>query len=156
MRLNAKDVPMETLYEGRPYNRPNTKERSKKMDVLVSNIFTLVIYVAVYIYLAYCLMAIAGKLDVPNGWLAFIPIANIYLMCKMIGLSGWYLLLGLVPFVNIVFFVYLWWKISERRERPGWYGILMLVPIANLIIPGVLAFSEAHHMPSGTATPHAR
>ncbi|MBE0429486.1 MAG: hypothetical protein IBX61_06395 [Thermoleophilia bacterium] len=125
------------------------------MEALYSNVFAVVIWLAVYIYLAFCLMTIAGKLGVPNGWLAFIPIANVYLMCRMVPISGWYLLLVFVPIVNVIFAVYLWWKIAERRERPGWYGILMLVPIANLIIPGVLAFTEAHRLPGG-ATPHAR
>ena len=119
----------------------------------LSNIVSFVIYAAVYVFLAYCLMVIAGKLSVANGWLAFIPIANVYLMCKIVGISGWYLLLSFVPLVNVIFFVYLWWKIAERRERPGWYGILMLIPIANLIIPGVLAFTEAHHVPGGAAPP---
>lgn len=144
-------------------------------NAIFSNAFSLIISLAVYIYLAYCLMVIAGKLDVPNGWLAFIPVANVYLMCKIVGISGWYLLLAFAPIVGafliplnatlglivyaagflvvLVFYVYLWWKIAEQRLRPGWYGILMLVPIANLIVPGVLAFREAHPM-AGGPTPH--
>ena len=115
----------------------------------------LIFYLALYVFYGFCLMTIANKLGVRNSWLAFVPIANAYLMCRMAGYAGWYLLLFLVPFVNVVFSVMLWWKIAEARERPGWYGVLMLVPVANLVIPAILAFADVHHAPGGMMTPHA-
>jgi hypothetical protein len=99
------------------------------------------ISIAIYVYLAICLQTIAHKTGTKHGWLAWIPIANAYLMCKIAGKSGWWLLFFFIPIVNIVFMVIVWMGIAEARDKKGWLGILMIVPIANLIIPGYLAFS---------------
>ena len=100
-----------------------------------------IISIAVYVYLAICLQTIARKTGTEHGWLAWIPIANAYLMCKVAGKPGWWLLLFFIPIVNIVFMVIVWMGIAEARDKKGWLGILMIVPIANLIVPGYLAFS---------------
>ena len=99
------------------------------------------ITIAIYVYLAICLQTIARKTGTEHGWLAWIPIANAYLMCKVAGKPGWWLLLFFIPIVNIVFMVIVWMGIAEARDKKGWLGILMIVPIANLIVPGYLAFS---------------
>jgi len=33
--------------------------------------------------------------------------------------------------------------IARARHKPSWLGVLMIIPLVNLIIPGILAFSEA-------------
>ncbi len=100
-----------------------------------------IITIAIYVYLAVCLQTIARKTGTEHGWLAWIPIANAYLMCKVAVKPGWWLLLFFIPIVNIVFMVIVWMGIAEARDKKGWLGILMIVPIANLIVPGYLAFS---------------
>ena len=100
-----------------------------------------IISIAIYVYLAICLQTIARKTGTEHGWLAWIPIANAYLMCKVAGKPGWWLLLFFIPIVNIVIMVIVWMGIAEARDKKGWLGILMIVPIANLVIPGYLAFS---------------
>jgi len=105
-------------------------------------ILAFVIGVVVYIYAAICLQKIAEKTNTPNGWLAWIPIANIYLMCMIAGKAWWWLLLCLIPYVNIIFIIILWWKIAEARGKPGWWGLLLIVPIVNFVIMGMLAFSD--------------
>jgi hypothetical protein len=99
-------------------------------------------WIAVYIWLALCLQTIARKTAIPNAWLAWIPIANIYLMCKVGYKPGWWTILFFIPIANIVFTVLVWMKIAEIRNQPSWLGILMIVPIANLVIPGILAFGS--------------
>ncbi len=110
----------------------------------------IIILIIVWIYMALALMAIAKKTKTPNAWLAWIPIANFYLMTQIGGISGWWTLLllaGFIPLVGslvlAVFSIYLWWKIAEARHRPGWWGILTIIPIVNFIIMGMLAWSEA-------------
>lgn len=103
----------------------------------------------VYIYMAIALMAIAKKTKTPNGWLAFIPIANIYLMTQIGKVSGWWtpgILAGFIPLIGSLaiaaLMVYLWWLIAEKVGKPGWWGILMLIPIVNLILIGILAWGK--------------
>ena len=60
------------------------------------------ISLAVYIYAAIALMFTAKRTKTPNGWFAFIPILNVYLIAKMAGLSGWWTLIVLAPIIPFV------------------------------------------------------
>ncbi len=97
---------------------------------------------AVYAWFALCLYLIAGKTGTRDAWLAWIPFANLYLMCKVAGLSGWWAILFFIPLVNLILVVVVWMNIARACNKPSWLGILMLVPLVNLVIPGALAFSE--------------
>ena len=94
-----------------------------------------------HIWAAICLNIIANKTSTSNSWLAWIPIANIYLMCKVADKSGWWALLFFVPLVNIVISIMVWMNIAKALQMPSWLGILMLIPYLHLIILGVLAFA---------------
>lgn len=107
-----------------------------------SSIISLLIPLLVYVYFAYALMTLAKKTNTANGWMAWIPVLNAYLMIKIAGKPGWWLLLLLVPIVNIVIAVIVWMKIAEAVKKPNWLGVLILVPIVNFFIPGYLAFSN--------------
>jgi hypothetical protein len=100
------------------------------------------VFVGIYVYYALTLQLIANKTGTANAWMAWVPIANGYLMCKVANRPGWWLLLMLIPFVNIVITVIVWMGIAKARHKPAWLGVVMLVPIANLIIPAHLALSE--------------
>ena len=84
---------------------------------------------------------IAKKTDTPNGWLAWIPIANIYLLCKIADMSGWWTLAIFVPLLNTIMMIIWWWRVAEARNKPGWLGILIIIPILDLIMPDIIAFS---------------
>lgn len=98
--------------------------------------------IAVYVWLALCLYIIANKTYTPNAWLAWIPIVNFYLACKVADKPGWWLVLFFIPIVNVVIGIIVWMGIAVARNRPSWLGILMIIPVVNLIIPGILAFTE--------------
>jgi len=109
----------------------------------------MVVGLVLYIYFAVALMAIAKKTNTPNGWLAFIPIANIYLMTQMAGMPAWLTLAFLLPFIPFigglafaVVSVYLFWKIAEKIGKPGWWSILLLIPVVNLVIIGIMAWGK--------------
>ena len=102
----------------------------------------LVIGLAVYIYIALALSTIAKKTNTENPWLAWIPIANIVLMLNIAKKPIWWILLCLVPLVNIVIYIILWMAIAEARGKPNWWGILIIVPVVGIIVPGYLAWSD--------------
>ena len=108
-----------------------------------------IVFLAIYLFMAFALMTIGNKTKTKNSWLAFIPIANIYLMTQIVKISGWWTLLVIVawiPFVGSLILaaltIYLWWKIAERMGRPGWWGILMIIPIVNFVIMYLLAWGK--------------
>ena len=110
---------------------------------------SVVISLALYIYAALALMAIAKKTNTKNGWLAFIPIANIYLITQMAGKSGWWTLIilaPLIPFIGsiamTIAIIWFFWIIAEDIKFPGWTSILLIVPIVNLIILGIWAWAK--------------
>lgn len=102
----------------------------------------IVVMLAFYIYFSYSLMVIARKTSTENEWMAWIPIINIILMLNIAQKPVWWILLCLIPLVNIVILVLVWMAIAERRGKPNWWGIMMIVPIVNIIVPGYLAFSD--------------
>jgi len=102
----------------------------------------LVFFLVIYAYFAICLQTIAKKTNTPNGWWGWIPILNIILMLNIARKPIWWIVLLLIPFVNIVIAIIVWMAIAEARGKPSWWGILMIVPFLNFIVPGYLAFSD--------------
>ena len=105
-------------------------------------LFIMVLALACYVYVALALQTIASKTATPNEWLAWIPIANIFLMLAIAKKPLWWFILFLIPLVNIVMAVIVWMGIAEACHKPNWWGILMIVPIANLVVPGYLAWAD--------------
>ena len=117
-------------------------------------IFFLLLGIVLYIYMALTMMIMARRLKVPHAWLAWIPIANLYLMTAMAGVSWWWFLVIIgvvfVPFVGgiVAFALYIWWLwlIAERRKFPGWTSLLALIPFLGgiwvLILFGILAWKK--------------
>jgi len=74
------------------------------------------------IYLAIAVAAIAGlwkafeKAGAP-GWAAIIPFFNVYVMTKMADKPGWWVLLVLVPVVNIIIIVIICMAIAPKLAR---------------------------------------
>jgi Family of unknown function (DUF5684) len=116
-------------------------------------LFWMLLWIAIYVYFAIVLMKIAKKTNTPNGWFAWIPFLNLYLIAKLAGKSGWWLILMLIPFVNIIIAIIVWMAISKRLGHPEWLGILIIIPIANLIVPGYLAFAETPAVSDGGDKP---
>lgn len=104
--------------------------------------FFLVFGVGMYIYVALALQTIANKTGTINAWLAWIPIANIILMLNIAKKPLWWIILFLIPLVNIVAAIMVWMGVAEARRKPSWWGILMIVPLVGLIVPGYLAWAD--------------
>ena len=103
---------------------------------------TLILGAAFYVYFALALQTIATKTHTENPWLAWIPIANIFLMINIAKKPLWWFVLMLIPLVNIIIGIILWMAVAEARGKPSWWGILIIVPVVGLIVPGYLAWSD--------------
>ena len=96
----------------------------------------------VYIYYSLSMYLIAKKLNVAEAWMSWVPVLNLWPFLSSAGKPCWWVILLLIPFVNIFVIIYLWMCICENLGRNKWLGLLTLVPVVNLILPGVLAFSK--------------
>ena len=85
---------------------------------------------------------IAYKSEHPWSWLAFIPIANLWLMCDMADVPAWYILLFGIPIVGFGVYVYVWSRIAENTNKPPVLAILMLIPFVNVGAAWYMAFYE--------------
>ncbi len=60
------------------------------------------------------------------GWAAIIPIYNIYIILKIVGRPGWWLILFLIPFVNIVILLLVSIDLAKSFGKSAVWGIILL------------------------------
>jgi len=106
----------------------------------------IIIGIAIYVYNGFVLMTIAKKLKNPRPWLAWIPVANFFLLPQLAGQAWQYGFFIFLPLVNIVFLIYWFWHILEKRKYAGALSLLILIPylgvIAWLITIGIVAWHD--------------
>ena len=96
-------------------------------------IFVLFI-IAVYVYHAFAWMTIAKKMKCKKHWLAWIPIANFFLLPILLKKKWTWGFMFFAPVANVVFFILWTWKIFELRKYPGWLSLSILVPkVGNIL-----------------------
>lgn len=106
-------------------------------------LFALAIQVGIYLFFAYCLKVIADKTGhTENSWWAWIPIVQVLLMLQVAGKPLWWIVLLLIPLVNIVIGIIVMMAIAENRGKPSWVGLLVLIPFVNVLLLPYLAFSD--------------
>lgn len=88
------------------------------------------------------LMAIARRARTGSEWMAWVPFLNLVLMVKAADKELWWVVLCLIPCVNLFALPFIWWKIAEKMGKPGPIGLLVIVPCVNLLVPLYLGFSE--------------
>ena len=106
----------------------------------------LVLYLGILVLTIASMWTVFEKADQP-GWAALIPIFNTYVMLKIGDNSGWYLLLMLIPLVNL----YALWKMNIGIAKAfgkdiGWALGLWFLPIVFLPL---LAFGDASYRGGG-------
>lgn len=87
------------------------------------------------------------------GWASLIPVYNTYLLLKITGHSGWWILLLCVPLLNVV--LYIIWMIDLARSygKGTGFGIGLLL-LAPVFMP-ILAFGDSRYVgpPAGRNRP---
>lgn len=81
------------------------------------------------------------------GWKAIIPIYNIYVLLRIVGRPGWWLVLMLIPFVNIVIAVIVANDLSTSFGKGLGFtvGLLLLTPV----FAAILGFGDARFLGPG-------
>ena len=106
-------------------------------------LFVVVVFgLAAYVYMALAVQTIAKKTGTANDWLAWIPIANLFLMLSVAKKPMWWFILFLIPLVGVVMMIIVWMAVAEARGKPNWWGVLMIVPLVNFVVPGYLAWAD--------------
>jgi hypothetical protein len=111
---------------------------------LIIGIIVLVILV-IYIAALWKMFTKAGQ----PGWAAIIPIYNTYIIQKIVGRPGWWVLLYFIPIAQIVIWVINSIDLAKSYGKDSTFGIVLnfLVPILIGIPVGflILGFGKAEY-----------
>ena len=105
----------------------------------------IIVVIVFYIYVYWRIFEKAGK----SGWAAIIPIYNTIILLEIVGKPWWWLLLFLIPVVNIIFAVWMTNLLSLSFGK-GVGFTLGLIFLSFIFYP-ILAFSNVVYIgPGGT------
>jgi uncharacterized membrane protein YhaH (DUF805 family) len=81
-------------------------------------------------YLLYCFpLALIFKKAGQTPWTAFIPIVNIYVLCKTVGRPGWWVILFLIPIVGFIVSIIVFYDLAKSFGHGGGFTVgLVLLP----------------------------
>lgn len=101
--------------------------------------------ILVLVYIAILVLYVAGMWKVfqkagQKGWLAIIPILNLYVLIKIAGREGWWLILFLIPCVNIVAIAVVSIDVAKAFGKSAGYGIGLW--ILGVIFYPMLGFGQ--------------
>jgi hypothetical protein len=77
------------------------------------------------------------------GWASIIPIYNWYILCKIVGRPGWWVILLLIPFVNFIIGIILCIDLAKSFGKGVGFGIGLI--LLGLIFFPILGFGSAQY-----------
>ena len=77
------------------------------------------------------------------GWAAIIPVYNILIAIKIAGKPWWYILLLLIPIVNIIIGIIILNGISKNFGKGGWFTVGLF--FLKVIFLAILGFGAAQY-----------
>lgn len=77
------------------------------------------------------------------GWTAIVPIYNLYIMTKIGGKPGWWVIMFFLPIVNLIFLIWLYNMISKSFGKTE--GFTAGLVILGFIFWPVLGFGSAQY-----------
>lgn len=99
-------------------------------------------YFAVIILMIAAIWKVFSKAGQP-GWASLIPIYNLYIMCKIAGRPGWWVLLMLIPLVNVIIAIILLVDISKSFGKGVGFALGLL--FLGIIFWPILGFGSAQY-----------
>ncbi len=78
------------------------------------------------------------------GWAAIIPIYNLYILIKIAGKPGWWILMFLIPFLNLIFLIWLYNMVSKSFGKDE--GFTAGLVILGFIFWPILGFGSAKYL----------
>ena len=106
-------------------------------------VFVVFFYLAVIILLFAALWKVFQKAGQP-GWAAIIPIYNLYIMTKIAGKPGWWVLLMIIPFVNIIFAIWLYNMVAKSFGQNE--GFTVGLVLLGIIFWPILGFGSSRYI----------
>jgi len=106
-------------------------------------LFFIFIWLAIVVFEIVAMWKIYEKAGQP-GWAAIIPIYNVIVLLKMVGKPLWWLILLIIPVVNIVFLIWMTNMLSKSfgKDEGFTVGLLLL----GFVFYPILGFGDAKYL----------
>lgn len=109
----------------------------------------LVFSVLGYLFFGFCIGKILEKAGKPL-WTGFVPIYNLLLLIEIVGRPTWWIVLTLIPFVNVVILIIVSIDLAKSFGKDVVWGLL--IAFVTVIGLPMLAFGDATYQgPSVTS-----
>ncbi len=113
-------------------------------NTIAGAVVLLIISLVIAIFMIAAVWKVFTKAGQP-GWAVLIPIYNAYILLKIAGKPGWWLLLMFIPLVNIVVGILAVAGLSANFGKGGGFVVgLLLLPF---IFYAILGFGSAEYTP---------
>jgi hypothetical protein len=89
------------------------------------------------------------------GWAVLIPIFNAYIILKIAGRPGWWLLLWLIPIVNVVISAIVAIDVAKSFGKSAVFGFVVIFLLCGFGYL-ILGFGSARYVGPAAAMPEAR
>ena len=105
-------------------------------------------FVGGLIGLIFAVLVIAGMWKIftkagKPGWASLIPIYNLFVLLKIVGRPGWWLILFLIPFVNVVILILVNMDLAKSFGKSPFVWGFLLLTLLNAIGYILLGFGSA-------------
>lgn len=109
----------------------------------IAELFLITFVIAFVIVLIAAQWKIYEKAHQP-GWACIIPFYSYYILLKIVGKPGWWLLLLLIPFVNIIFAIWVTNLLSKSFGKDEGFTIGLL--LLGVVFYPILGFGNAQYI----------
>ena len=111
-------------------------------------VLVMIIQLVIFLVMLIAMWKVFTKAGKP-GWAVLIPFYNAYVFLKIAGKPGWWLILLLIPGLNIIFGIIALAAFAQNFGKGAGFIVgLILLPV---IFYPILAFSDARYIGAGTA-----
>jgi hypothetical protein len=111
-----------------------------------------IVYIALIVFEIAALWQVFVKGGRP-GWAAIIPFYNYYVLLKIVGRPGWWLILYIIPIVNIIVWIIVAIDLSKSFAKTSGFAVGLIL-LAFIFIP-ILGFGPAAYVGPAAGGPRA-
>jgi hypothetical protein len=108
----------------------------------IGGLFFFLIYIAIFVLYVAGMWKVFEKAG-QKGWMAIIPILNWYVLIKIAGREGWWVILLFIPCVNIVVLALVSLDVARAFGKTTGYGIGLW--ILGVIFYPMLGFGDSQY-----------
>jgi hypothetical protein len=137
---------LRTFYYTKNQTNMNSYDNNAAAGIMAMMASFVWVILALVVFIVICRWRIYTKAGKP-GWAAIIPIYSFLVLLEIVGKPWWWLLLMLIPLVNLILAIIV---INELSKRFGnGIGFTLGLIFLPIIFYPILAFGSAQYAPPG-------